>query len=327
MTPEGRRAVVTGLGLAVAGLEDAGDLLQPRGDRRDPAPADPVRRLTGRGLRYKDRATKLALVAGRDALRSAGLVGEDDRVAVPGERVGVVVSTNLGNVDTVCDTVQAIAEHTYLGTSPMTLPATSSNVVASWLAITYGLRGANLTLCNGQTSGLDAVHWAALLIAAGRADRVLVAGAEPDNAPVRHVLSSSGVTAEPFDGAAALVLEAESAVLDRGVRPLAVVGRYARRASLTTAVAQVTAGAAPVGLWCLPERGSDPMGDVVTGAHRIDLSATLGPASGALGVLQCVAAAAWLCGPHAGSVLATAGIGDAGGEDAAAAVVLSSYAP
>ncbi|MEV4701994.1 beta-ketoacyl synthase N-terminal-like domain-containing protein [Actinoplanes sp. NPDC049316] len=326
MTGDGRRVVVTGWGLAVAGLGDAGDLLEPPGDRRDPAP-DPVRRLSGRGLRYKDRATKLALVAGRDALRSAGLLGADDSAAVPGDRVGVVVSSNLGNVDTVCDTVQAIAEHTYLGTSPMTLPATSSNVIASWLAITYGFRGANLTLSNGQTSGLDAVHWAATLIAAGRADRVLVAGVEPDNAPVRHVLSGSGMTADPFDGAAALVLEAEPAALDRGARPQAVVGRYARRASLATAVARVTAGAVPVGLWCVPERGSDPTGDVVTGAHRVDLSTAYGPASGALGVLQCVAAVAWLCGPHAGSVLATAGIGDAGGEDAAAAVVLSSYAP
>ena len=137
-------AVITGLGTAVRGLDGPAGLLGPlpAGHR---SAADPVSRLTGRGLRYKDRATKLAMAAARDALAEAGLTDPAGEPTVPGESTGVVASTNYGNCDTVCETVATIAESTYLATSPMLLPATSSNVVASWVAITHGLRGANLT--------------------------------------------------------------------------------------------------------------------------------------------------------------------------------------
>ncbi|MFE4958060.1 beta-ketoacyl synthase N-terminal-like domain-containing protein [Streptomyces sp. NPDC056653] len=322
------RVVVTGLGTAVRGLDTPEELL---GDRRPGGvPADPVDRLTGRGLRYKDRATKLAMVAGREALAAAGLIGADGAPTVPGDSVGTVVSTNFGNVDTVCETVETIARDTYLGTSPMLLPATSSNVVASWLAITHGLRGANLTLCNGRTSGLDAVNWARLLIGAGRVERALVVGVEPDNPAVRHLAPGQG---EFFDGAAALALESAGSVAARGVRPLAELGPYARRAEHTRAVADVRRREPrAVGLWCVPEhpegiRAPGASLGVVPGSRVHDLSELLGPSSGALGVLQCVTGTAWLAGAAPDEadavVLASAGTGDTGQDDAAAALILT----
>ncbi|MFJ3090891.1 beta-ketoacyl synthase N-terminal-like domain-containing protein [Streptomyces sp. NPDC086838] len=323
-----KRVVITGLGTAVRGLGTPGELL---GDRRpDGVHADPVDRLSGRGLRYKDRATKLAMVAGREALDAAGLIGADGAPTVPGETVGIVVSTNFGNVDTVCEAVETIARDTYLGTSPMMLPSTSSNVVASWLAITHGLRGANLTLCNGRTSGLDAVNWGRLLIASGRAEQVLVAGVEPDNPAVRHLAPEQE---EFFDGAAALVLESAGSAAARGVRPLAGLGPYARRAAHTRAVADVRGNEPrPVGLWCVPEhpegiRAPGASLGAVRGGRVHDLSELLGPSSGALGVLQCVTGAVWLTAAAKDGtdavVLASAGTGDIGRDDAAAALVLT----
>ncbi|MFF0445694.1 beta-ketoacyl synthase N-terminal-like domain-containing protein [Streptomyces sp. NPDC004609] len=372
--------VVTGVGLAVRGAGRAADLLGPLPGCRSGFP-DPVSRLTGRGLRYKDRATKLAMAAARDALTEAGLVDADGEPAVPGRTVGVVASTNYGNADTVCDTVRTIADHTYLGTSPMMLPATSSNVTASWVAITHGLRGANLTLCNGPTSGVDAVHWARLLIAAGRVDRVLVVGTEPDNPAVRHITGhgarpdragstrpagrgrpggnavtggstdSAEAAAEaavdaagdrgapeapgPFDGAAALVVESAASAGARGARTLAAIGPYARRGEHATAVTAVRRRLpGRVGLWCVPEhRDGVPapapsLGAVADNPLVHDLSALLGPASGALGILQCVAATAWLeRRPDPGQVLVSAGAGAAGGDDASAALLLTAGLP
>ncbi|MBC9724533.1 beta-ketoacyl synthase N-terminal-like domain-containing protein [Streptomyces sp. TRM68367] len=336
-------AVITGLGTAVRGLTGPQDLLGPLpADHRDAA--DPVSRLKGRGLRYKDRATKLGMAAAADALRAAGLTGDNGDLTVPGESVGVVASTNYGNADTVCATVQTIAESTYLATSPMTLPATSSNVVASWVAITHGLRGANLTLCNGPTSGLDAVNWARLLIAAGRVERVLVLGVEPDNAAVRHVtgtpqapvVENPAAVPELFDGAAALVVESAASARARGARHLAAVGPYARRGDHAQAVAAVRSRhAGRIGLWCVPEHPEGvtaPAAGLGTGAGSApvhDLSALYGPASGALGVLQCAAAAVWLDSRAGGRpddaemVLASAGTGDAGWDDASAALLLT----
>jgi 3-oxoacyl-[acyl-carrier-protein] synthase II len=332
-------AVITGLGTAVRGLTGPKGLLGPLpAGHRDAA--DPVSRLKGRGLRYKDRATKLGMAAAADALRAAGLTDDNGDLTVPGESVGVVASTNYGNADTVCETVRTIAESTYLATSPMMLPATSSNVVASWVAITHGLRGANLTLCNGPTSGLDAVNWARLLIAAGRVERVLVLGAEPDNPAVRHV---TGTPEEPaaspeqvpelFDGAVALVVESAGSARARGVRRLAAVGPYARRGDHAEAVAAVRARhAGRIGLWCVPEHPDGVtapaagLGAGAGGAPVHDLSALYGPASGALGVLQCAAAAVWLHdqGPDPTDlVLVSAGTGDAGWDDASAALLLT----
>jgi len=321
-------AAVTGIGTAVPEVTDVADLLGA-----EPLPAtgdDPVRRLRGRGLRYKDRATKLALCAARVALVDAGLL-VDDTLTVPAADVGVVVSTNLGNVDTVCDTVATIAKETYLGTSPMLLPATASNVTASWTAITFGLRGANLTLCNGPTSGLDAVHWARLLVASGRVEHVLVVGVEPANDPVRYLVDPADPAVRVLDGAAALVLESAAAVADRRVAALAEVGAYARRTTLEHAVSGVAAvDPRPVGLW-LPPAGSD----LEPSGASVDLTARFGECSGALGVLQCVAAVSWLdrngftnntFGRSKADdvVLAAAGSGDFGGDDAAAALILGS---
>ncbi|CAL9514973.1 hypothetical protein SUDANB176_03732 [Streptomyces sp. enrichment culture] len=331
--------VITGLGTAVRGLAGPEGLLGPPPAGHRDAP-DPVSRLTGRGLRYKDRATRLAMVAARDALRAAGLTDESGDPTVPGAGTGVVASTNYGNVDTVCETVSTIAESTYLATSPMMLPATSSNVVASWVAITHGLRGPNLTLCNGPTSGLDAVHWARLLIAAGRLERALVVGVEPDNPAVRHVTGTAGddpVDADgasgPFDGAVAVVIESAASAEARGARPLACVGPYARRGGHAAAVAAVRAlRPGTVGLWCVPEhpegvRAPAPgLGAAAGPAPVHDLSALYGPASGALGVLQVAAAAVWLdggAGDRDDVVLAGAGTGDAGGDDASAALILT----
>ncbi|MEU8961420.1 beta-ketoacyl synthase N-terminal-like domain-containing protein [Streptomyces sp. NPDC048491] len=328
--------VITGLGTAVRGLTGPGDLLGPLpAGHRDAA--DPVSRLKGRGLRYKDRATKLGMTAASDALRAAGLTDDSGDLTVSGESVGVVVSTNYGNADTVCQTVQIIAESTYLATSPMMLPATSSNVVASWVAITHGLRGANLTLCNGPTSGLDAVNWARMLIMAGRVERILVLGVEPDNPAVRHVTgtperqSGGNADAAPdlFDGAVALVVESAASARDRCVPPLAAVGPYARRGDHADAVAKVRSRhAGRIGLWCVPERseGVSGLGPEAGAVPVHDLSARYGPASGALGVLQCAAAAVWHESREPGFadlVLVSAGTGDAGRADASAALLLA----
>jgi 3-oxoacyl-[acyl-carrier-protein] synthase II len=271
---------------------------------------DPAARLRRRALRYKDRATKLGLCAAQAGLEHAGLV-MDAGLTVPPESVGVVVSSNLGNVDTVCGVVETIAATTVTGTSPMDLPNASSNVISSSIAIWFGLRGMNLTLCNGATSGLDAVHWAAILVAAGRARRVLVVGVETAN-PVAERLCH-GVR----DAMAALVVESAAAASQRGARPLAAIASGARRPGLPEAVARAAAAAGwpRLGAWFVPEGCAKRVAgaDDLRGVPAHDLAAD-GVRSGALGAFQCAAGVCWLAGGGEGAVLATAGgpLDDAG---------------
>src|SRR3954451_3771768 len=115
-------AVITGMGSAVRGLDGPWQLLSALPDGHREA-ADPVSRLSGRGLRHKDRATKLAMVAARDPPRAAAPLDEAADLTVPGESGGASASTNYGNADTVCESVRPTAESTCLGASPMRRPA------------------------------------------------------------------------------------------------------------------------------------------------------------------------------------------------------------
>ncbi|RKN69825.1 hypothetical protein D7231_22450 [Streptomyces klenkii] len=300
--------VISGVGLAVPGITFPDELL---GAVREGG-FDPHTGLTGREMRHKDRASRLALRAAEPALRDAGL-HDGKAFTGDGDTTAVVVSSNFGILDSVCAFADVIARDTVTGLSPLGLPQTSSNVIAGSVAMRHGLRGPSLTLCNGPGSGLDAVYWARGLIAAGRAETAVVIGVEPSGDAVTKLLG------EPvFDGAAALVLEAR----DRGARPRAVIGAgaYARGADPSVAVAAALGGRSPasVSLW-LP--GEDACG-APGGAPAFDLTGRLGRCSGALGVLQCAAAVAYFDRrpDEDAAVLASAG-GPA--DDAAAALLLT----
>ncbi|GAA3228902.1 beta-ketoacyl synthase N-terminal-like domain-containing protein [Nonomuraea helvata] len=294
------RAVITGCALAVTGVADEYDLL---GLGTAAAPEDDAARAEI-GLRHKDRASRLALRAARRALRG---------VTLPASGTAVIVSSNLGNLDTVCEFVDTIGKETVIGLSPMRVPHMSSNVTASWIALDHGLRGPNITLCSGTTSGLDAIFWATALLAAGRAEVAVVVGVEPDTAPVARL---HGGTAR-LDGAVCLILETPARARARGARPRAEIHAYGRAADRAEAVHRATrTWRGPIGLRLAGGPGIGIAADAVdlpagpgTGhaAITVDLTARLGRCSGALGVLQCAAALPWLDRPGHDAVLAVAG--------------------
>ncbi|MDH6128817.1 beta-ketoacyl synthase N-terminal-like domain-containing protein [Kitasatospora sp. GP82] len=314
-SPNVREVVVTGVGLALPGVATYGDLLGPL---PGVGGFDPATGLSGRELRHKDRASRLALRAVESALLDAGLTDADATFTGAADATAVVVSTNLGNADSVCEAVDTIARAGVRGLSPLGLPQTSSNVIAGWVAIRYGLRGPNLTVCNGVTSGLDALAWARNLIVAGRAEAAVVVGVEPANDVATKLLGEQST-----DAAVAVVLEPADAAASRGARPRATIAGYARARDLAAALA--AAGVTQwesLGLWLGDETGAGA-GRLLAATRRIDLEARLGPLSGALGVLQCAAAAAHLESGAAGNVLATAG----GPRYDAAATVLLTTSP
>ncbi|MEV8476449.1 beta-ketoacyl synthase N-terminal-like domain-containing protein [Streptomyces sp. NPDC051173] len=316
-------AVATGVGLAVPGAPAVTDLTTHTAEGA--TPVDPAARIGKKGLRYLDQATRLALCAARDALNAAGLMTGDARLAVTGggaqavaaellvppESVAVVVSSNFGNLDSVCEVATAVAADG--GTrllSPVYAPRLSSNVTASEVAIRFGLRGPNLMVCNGPTAGLDAVHWATVLLSADRARHVLVVGVEPANDVVRRLTGHEN----PLDGAAALVLESPAAAAERDAPVLAGLDGYVRTGGLADCLSVL--GGVPRA-WLASRHAP---ADVLPGVPRHDLEDRWGPASGALGVLQCVAAVGHFAVGGRGPVYAVAGTDT---DDAVAGLVLT----
>lgn len=300
--------VITGLGLEFPGIAGAASLLDALSAPVEPTEFDPADRLGRKGLRYKDRATKLALCAAQAALLDAGLPATAAEQVSP-ESFGTVVSSNLGNVDTVCRVLDTVRAEGADSTSPLDIPNLSSNVIASSLAIRFGLKAINLMVCNGATSGTEALHLAANAIKAGRALRVLVAAVEPANPTAARLMEESNESEGGLrlgDGAGAVVLESAEAAAERAARFYAVLGGYgydgAGDASRSLREAMKGVDSLP-GLWLVPNCAQAPASAAVGGGlelwgerppERVDLSASLGETYGALGVLQCIAACLWL---------------------------------
>lgn len=314
MTPH-TSATVTGTGVVLPGASAPEAVLAGRPESA--TPVDPATLVGRKGLRYKDRATRLAYCAADAALRDAGL-RVDGELTTGAETIGVIASSNLGNVDTVLRALDTIQDETVTGTSPMDLPNASSNVIASSIAIRFGLRGPNLMVCNGSTGGIDAMRWATTLLATRRAERVLVLGVEPETEQVRDLLCGEPV----LDGAVALVVEDPHAAAARGARELARVGGAVRAGDLSRCLdrlSQLGDGAVP-SAWHVPE--PTVPAEVLADVPRHDLTSAWGHCSGALGVLQCVATIGWYSsgGRKPGPVFVTAGT--AGG-DAVAGLAVS----
>lgn len=318
---------VTGIGIEVPGLCDPAALCQldaPPG----PGLFDPARKLGRKGLLFKDDATKLALCAVHDALTHAGLPTRDmdTRAAT-----GVAVSSNFGNVDTVCRIIDTLYAGCAGDLSPMDAPNASSNVIASSIAIRFGCRALNLMLCNGATSGTDALFLAANALKTHRAERMIVVGVEPRNEFVRQLAAASlqdeGDRGNPEslplgEGAACIVLECLAAARQRAAAVYGVIDDYAclpaRRAAHACSYLR---GLPAPDLWLTPNQAwpamralSEHAGDAWHATPpTCDLSHALGELYGALGVFQCVAAASWLdrsTGADSGrvtTVLTTAG--------------------
>jgi 3-oxoacyl-[acyl-carrier-protein] synthase II len=300
-----RGIVVTGTGVTLPGADRPEAVLDGR--RQEAEPVETTR-ILGRGgghrrLRYLDRATQLALCAAHAALRDSGLLLPEGEFTVPTDTVGVVVSSNTGTLDTVMGVIDTLRGATTDELSPMDLPKLCSNVIASSVAIKYGLRGPNLMMCNGSASGLDAMRWAATMLETGRLARALVIGVEPDTEPVRSLRDG----AAPLDGAVAVVMESAAAAAERGARSLARVDGHARGADLAACLAGLAAvtSAEPVA-WHVPAGGA-PGTTRLPEVPRHDLTAAWGSCSGALGVLQCVAAVGAFNAGTTGAVYATAG--------------------
>jgi 3-oxoacyl-[acyl-carrier-protein] synthase II len=284
--PSGRPVAVRAAAVHVPGA--AADAFLGAAGAEPALPPEEAHQLLGRkGLLYKEPATRLALCAVHRALglppgRPAGPVEG-------GRETAVVVSSNYGNVQTVREVVATVRAGSRKDVSPLQAPNASSNVIASTVAIRYGLAGPNLMLCSGAVSGLQALRLGALLIRAGRAERAVVVGVEPVDDTVRRLAglrhTSDGRHPEPRAAAACVVLEAADSAPPGQV----ILGPVTHHGELSAAVEDE--GTAPELRLISP--GPAPGAPIVV-PEALDLSVAVGETYGALGVLQAAVAMAWL---------------------------------
>ncbi|MBI3597760.1 MAG: beta-ketoacyl-ACP synthase II [Nitrospirae bacterium] len=121
------------------------------------------------------KVTQYAMAAAKMAIEDAHLdFSQMDRT-----RVGVVIGTGLGGwgifeaqLRTLFETGNPRRVH------PLSVPLATSNAAAAEIAISYGLKGPNITISTACSSGGNAIGHGLDLIRSGRADIVVAGGTE-----------------------------------------------------------------------------------------------------------------------------------------------------
>jgi beta-ketoacyl-acyl-carrier-protein synthase II len=216
-----------------------------------------------REARRRDRFEQFAAASAQEALRQSGLeVSESDAA-----RVGVIISSAIGGLNSTMDTANTLRESGPRRVSPFAIPMLMANGAAGMVSIDYGFRGPSLSVASACASGADGIGLAWLMLRSGLID-VAVAGASEATITEIGLAAFDRVgamsrrnqdysqTPQPFDlnrdglvmgeGAAILVLETESHARRRGAQILAELAGYAATADAfhITAPAQDGAGGA-----------------------------------------------------------------------------------
>jgi len=194
--------------------------------------------------RRTDLFTQYALVASQLALDDAGLTPP---LAHP-ERVGVIVGTGIGGIQTLEDSIPAFLERDVRRVSPFFVPRLIPNMAASHVALRFGARGPSYATSSACASGAHAIGDALALLREGGQDIVLAGGAEAPLclmgfmgfAAMRALSTSFNEqpqrASRPFDvdrdgfvmaeGAGILVLETLEHARARGARPAVEIVGY-----------------------------------------------------------------------------------------------------
>jgi 3-oxoacyl-[acyl-carrier-protein] synthase II len=280
-----RRVAVTGIGvISPVGIGRSAfwqGLLSPQPtEERRVHDFDPNNFYTDpKAIRRADRCEQFAVSAAKEALAQSGPLTADP------ERIGVLVGTGIGGVQTHEDQTLNLERKGARRVSPFTVPMMMANGGAAAISIEHGFQGPCETISTACATGTHSIGTAARWIQTGLCDAVLAGGAEAAMTPVAvnafrnmKALSPSGVS-RPFDqtrdgfviseGGAVLVLEDWETAEQRGVP---ILGEILGSASLAdahhiTAPAPGGAGATRCMRRALADAGLEPSDIVHINAH------------------------------------------------------------
>jgi len=211
--------------------------------------------MDAKDARRHDRNTHFAVAATGEALRNAGLLGENGHVNgdVNADRFGMVFGTGIGGIGIMLEGHKTLLERGPRRVSPFLLPHMLPDSASGQVAIQFGLRGPNMAVVSACATGGHAIGEAMEAIVRGQADLMLGAGTEAPLVPLAFAgfgqmralgtprdpdtgEYSPPMASRPFDatrdgfvvseGSAVLVLEELEHALARGARPIAEVIGY-----------------------------------------------------------------------------------------------------
>ncbi len=197
-----------------------------------------------REARRSDRFAQFAVASAVEAVEGAGWTAE---VPFERDRVGVVIGSGIGGIETLENQHRILLERGPSKMSPFTVPLLMINGAAGSVAMRFGLNGPNYAGVSACATGAHSIGEAANMIRRGLADAMIAGGAEAPITPLAYgAFACMGAlsrrnddpqhASRPFDadrdgfviaeGGAVLVLEEWDSAVRRGVEILAELVGY-----------------------------------------------------------------------------------------------------
>jgi 3-oxoacyl-[acyl-carrier-protein] synthase II len=188
--------------------------------------------------RKLDRSQQFALIAAREAWADAGTL------EVPSDRLGVVIASGIGGVQTILSAYDTLKEKGARRVSPYTVPMLMPNGSAAVVGLEFKARAGVHTPVSACASGAEAIGYGMEMIRSGRADVVIAGGTEAAIHPLPMAAFAAMMAlstrnddptkaSRPYDkgrdgfvlgeGAAVVILESEEHAKSRGAKIYGVV--------------------------------------------------------------------------------------------------------
>jgi len=207
----------------------------------------PEEHMNPREARRRDRFQQFSTVAVQEALNQSGIL----ETSFAPERVGVILSTAIGGLQTLYENFVVLDHQGPRRVSPFVIPMLMANGAAGLVAIDHGFKGPCFSVVSACASGADGIGTAWSLLRGGLID-VAITGASEATINRLGIAAFDRLgalsrrnedyskTPQPFDknrdglvmgeGAGILVLETESHARQRGAEIFAELAGYAATA-------------------------------------------------------------------------------------------------
>jgi len=130
--------------------------------------------LDAKAARRMDRFCQYAMIAAEEAVMDSGV----DLENLDKDRVGVIVGSGIGGMDTFHRQVQSYSDRGPRAVSPFFIPMLIPDIAAGQISIRYGFRGPNFCVVSACATGSHSIGLAYDSIRQGTSDYAVCGGAE-----------------------------------------------------------------------------------------------------------------------------------------------------
>lgn len=141
---------------------------------------EPEEHFEKKAVKRLDRYTQFAIIAAREAMKDSKITPENTNM----ERVGVMVGSGIGGLNTIEEQNKNLIEKGPDRVSPMFIPMSIANMAAGNIAIEIGAKGESISMVTACASGTHCIGESYRIIKHGYQDVVIAGGTEASITPV-----------------------------------------------------------------------------------------------------------------------------------------------